>query len=1357
MGKTKHTFEKGLSTDFSPLKQPKGTYLNAENIVRDVMGTIKSEAGTALLAQLPVSLTNVEIIGEVTIEDEIIFFVKCTQGSLIVRLSSANILEILLYTSDDTSLEILLDKTVVGTAEDGYDTASLLIPKNSDTNALQVGDTVVITGSADDGTYIIASKSSAGGNWDIFFESIWNATFGESVVVSWTVPDPTLSAIIPNSLAFDAPIQAVARRDFQGNIILYWVDRNNLPRRYDTSETITAANFTEKLTLFTNPTLPRVTDLEVLEGGGLTTGLYKFAARLVTQTGNTTTFSQISQGIPVVNDSKSGGMYQYDGAPPQTAAGKSIKINLENIDTSYNFIEIAAITYLGEENLLSAFVVGKIPITSDTLEFEYYSDGQQLEEVLLAELVAEAIEYTNAESILQKDNHLFLANLEATDLEFVEAAMLTLAAQIKVHYTTRLGIQMNNSFTTSTSGAGGGVWNDTSPSTYEDGDVFATTDLTIDPITESGFQNYKEPDWTYKYKGYQRDEVYSFAIVPIFPGGIHGTAYHIPGDSTPGRISTKENSASETGTRLRSWQNADGTLHHRMPSHAAVPVDLLGVYMTVIGLEFKDIDLAAVGLDTVLEGYTIVRQRRNKPGNGIVVTTGIAKELSTDKGGGLTPIPLLGRCSVARANEGWGDKVKDPTYIDYDIDRTGHFMFYSPDVIHGLIDSSYYSNMQEIKQVDIRGTRRFADNRGNRAFGSAEFIFGAAFRDNGSVRTVPAADTSTLGVSQVLQQSATTHIDSFIATSQRSQTLGNGVNVKSAGMTDVLIMKIENERLNKERNLYTGLPSAGGMASKITVGNITGTRITRYEVAEFNEVVDIYVVYSYPNNVYGDLDSAEYILCKEIYLNDSPGTDINVYGGDTFISSYMFSIGEKGIDADGGRDFRAQAQITLETKGNYDYRHFEAITFEGEEEIEGTMPYAPKYPLLYAFQPTTSAQLGLWNYQTDKGPGSSYNKHYNFENTLNKYYPKDLSFEAVTDFPNRIIYSLESFENEQFDAYRTFLTNNFHDTPKESGAISNIFEYNNILYAHTPHSLWRTFVNEKTFTNTTSGDIVLGNGGLFPMPSEQVYTQTGGFAGSTAKFTSINTPYGRVFVDDHQRKVFMLVGREELKELSDPFMFNYFTNKVLPANSSNYQIGYEPLNKRFILSFGDNTAISYSFELQSWSSFHTYSVDKFTNRDNLLYATSGSKIYELGRGQPNYIFESIHPSKLSLVTNDNTESKEFRNLKWIQRNKSNIFDEVTVRTEDYTTGTIVPSLVTSFADEQNFLPLGQQQVHLVGGEHRMSIPPDNNSSVVYPDESFRPTIKGKYGIVDLTFNPTVAPLEIFELEEFETEYINIAE
>jgi len=1499
MEKVSNSFEKGLSKDFSSGKQPLGTYPHAENIVRDVQGTVKSERGTTLLAQLT-GLTEARIIGESVIGDEVIFFVKASEGSLITKLKADNTLESILFTgpgSPEQTETVEIEKTVAGQAIDGYDTANLRVPKNVDTNKFAVGTKLTTTGfgSNSDGEWTIHQIFSYGPDlWEIVFIKVWDATFDQVGTVSWTVTEERVvnqgtetytispvgstdpeelsfaevssalydlvftvsgtvvsvnmvyrtggggdgspvdvdgileykssSKILPlalrplntfeelhgdvsanaawgfivrsngtvamtlfddefttprevyfagtktytapgveaasivigsDKLAFDYafPIEAVSRKNYKGEIIIYFTDNNNIPRRLNTSTTIDATNFDSETKLFLNPNLPRVTGLEVVDGGGVTTGLYHVAARLGTVTGNKTSFSQISNGIPVVNEAKAVGEIQYDGAPPQTAGGKSININISNIDTTYQFVEIAIITYLGETNVLTANIVAKIPITGTTLSFEYYSDTQIIESVAVSALAEEAIEYIKARNMLQKDNFLFLSNMQSNAFTGYDSQLQSVANSIEVYFEEKLDVQSAASLKyTSTK--------------TEDPDLGPNlVDIKLDSLIDTTFKNYKNPEYTDKYKTYQRDEVYSLALVPIFTGGIHGSAYHIPGDSS--NLTFKGNEGQETTTRLRGWKNDDGTIHHRMPSTSkSVPFRSEGTAQTFVPLAliFKEINFPA-SLLAVLEGFTIVRQLRNKPNNGIVVAQGLAHNFYNDVNNALLPIPANGKHDVlytANGNDKDFEYYKDQSSWD-----NPYFAFYSPDVIHGLIDTNYFGNIESLKQIRIKKCDRVAENvytGGNNKFN----VFGAYYCDVEDYSTntdiKPGSSVSTnlskLNVVQDLVTSFFYEVQPYQRDLAEAITLPDGKILRASGMNGKpVVFKLSSGKLERDADTWqnTFAQNAFTLAgADITVEPSTSVS-WRCTVSDTIEINNIYAI---PSNVYGDLALAEYVKVDEFYFNDTPGTEVRVYGGDTFLTRYDYNIGV-GLDAKEA-DVRVNISTYLETRGNYSFRHYEAPEVSGTTTTEGTMPYAPKFKHLLAGE-VVPTSLGIWNYDLSKGPGESYNKQYNFENTINKYYPVDVLFESVSVFPNRITYSHQSFENEQFDAYRTFLTNNFHDIPKETGEITNMFEYNSILYSHTSHSLWRSVVNEKTFVNSSSGQIVLGNGGLFPVPSKQLYTEEGGFAGSTAKWGSTNTPYGRMFIDDHQGKVFLLTDKG-VKEISDPYMFEYFRGLFAASSAANYKIGYDPLNKRAILSIVPTTtekvgtSLSYAFELKSWSAIHTYSVDRFATRDNKLIATSGAKFYEMATGNYNSYFEELHPSKLHFIMNGApTVTKDFLNIKWIQRYEHAIFSNIVIKTGDFTTGPVTPILVTSFAEEQKFLPLGTQHVHKIGGEYRMTVPPDNNPDITYTDDTFRPTIKGKYGIVELTYYPDLAVNSPLELEHIGLEFLKVAE
>lgn len=1403
MEKVSNSFEKGLSKDFSAGKQPVGTYPHAENIIRDVQATVKSERGTTLLAQLD-TLTNVVIIGETVIGEEVIFFLTSTEGSSIIKLKADNTIQMILHTGNGYVPTVLAQSWQIGLKTSniptefsilnaGSPTGTLTLTLDPDTSKVSMAVTMnngapapmLINGTNFQaqattidvpeslmpkyGTAFI-KNSHPGGDVDMGFwlssTNVSSPTFywvqssgtNEFFITNPTEYDAigvTVSSIAEDVLAFQSgyPIDAISRKNYKGEIIIYFTDFNNIPRRINTAGFIDATTFDSKTKLFLNPDLPRISGLEVTDGGGVTTGLYNFAARLGTITGNKTSFSQISNGIPVVNEAKAVGEFQYDGAEPQSPGGKAINISVNNINTNYQFIEIVAITYLGADNVLTANIVAKLPITNSSIVFEYYSENQIIEEILIEELAEEAIEYTQAKNILQKDNFLFLSNLKSATYSGYDTALQDVADDIQVFFTEKTGdVQSLTSL----------KYAALKTNDPEFGSQLVNIDLVY--AAETTFKNYKNPEYTDKYKTYQRDEVYSFALVPIFLGGIHGNAYHIPGDST-NPTSQGDEGSEAASNRLRGWENSDGTIHHRMPSvnkskpfqsrDLQIPLVPDELTYVPIGLIFKEINFPDELL-AVLEGFTIVRQQRNKPNNGIVVAQGLAHNFYNGPNSTLLPIPGNGKCDV-RYTAG-GEDFDYEYYLQQDQWNNPYFAFYAPDIIHGVLDNTYFGNVDTLKQISIRNCDVVESNKIVTST-PLHKKYGESYCDVGDYSDNAATNKTALNVSQDLTKSFFYEVAPFQGDLPKALTLPDGKMLRTTGMNGKpVIFKLSSGKLQRDELTYKNdteldilVLSGADIAVEEATNAIWGVRA--------NCTTEINTIYAFPTNVYGDLSLAEYIKVEEFYFDENPGTQVTVYGGDTFLTRYDFNIGVA-LDA-AEADVRLSMSTYLETKGNYAYRHYVPTEELGETTVSGTVPYAPKYRLLLSGDP--EVVLGLWDYDLEKGPGEEYNKQYHFENTINKYYPVDPLFTAVTTYPNRITYSYQSFENEQFDAYRTFLTNNFHDVPKETGEITNMFEHNSILYAHTPHSLWRTFVNEKTFINSSTGDIVLGNGGLFPIPSKQLYTEEGGFAGSSAKWGSTNTPYGRIFIDNHQRKVFMLTG-DELKEISDPHMFDYFTTLLDSSIPENYKIGYDPLNKRAILSIIPTTTIevgtslSYAFELQSWSSIHTYSVDRFATRDNKLLATSGGGIYEMATGDYNNYFGELYPSKLQFVMNAYpSTTKDYLNLKWIQRYKQTIFSEIIISTEDFTTGPIVPILVTSFAEEQKFLSLGAQHVHKVGGEYRMTIPPDNNPEIIYEDELFRPTIKGKYTIVELTYYPDLALNSPLELEHIGTEFIKIAE
>lgn len=1196
---------------------------------------------------------------------------------------------------------------------------------NSDLSLLTNGKVLGYTSIND--TIILLVTSDEG-------SSIFNLTTNQYILKTGTHD----SLITDDLLNFTEDIDVVSRTNYKGDIILYFVDSINTPKRVNCSDTYASIEEVKsKTSLFLLPNLPRVSNLEVKTTGSLPTGLYSFAARLVTASGNATTFSTISDPIPIVDENNYVGEVNVDGADPQTSSNKSIEISLSDIDTTYDYVEVAAITYNGSTNITTATVVLKKKITTSSMTLSYYSIDQLVEELVVDSLIEEATEYETAKHIVQKDNFLFLSNLTVKDTSQVDSLMETVANAITVHYTVKKEVQEAASLIDTAEL----VKSDATIVDWSLSESYPTNTVRLKPNSGGGFNNYKNPDYTFRYKGYQRDEVYSFAIVPIFKGGIKGFAYHIPGNTANYSTISSLGTDATADKRLRGWKNDDGTYHHRMPSASVVPImdystSPVQVWINILGLEFKNINFPTE-LTSILEGFTIVRQRRNNPGDGIVVAQGIARRLIEKANTDLLFTPFAGRTKIEKLT----GVVTDYTLDSKNNAEYNFFQFITPDHIHGLLTDSDIGLINSYKQTERRLLIKAADNGSESNSGTFDSVTSYGTYYN-TLRNMKAGEgySGYVNIPITIEPASTKIIKPFKTSNVTPITLSNGKSIKSCASTGGIILK-GTQTIPVDNDIYTYNSSTTCQTYRYYA---SGIHVCYQRSAQ--ETSAIYTTYNLQGNVYGYLSDATYIKVQEIFFDDNPGTSIQVYGGDTFVGRYNFNISEE--QEISGAKTATNIDVWLETKGNYSFRHYNETEINGTTITEGTLPYAPKYKILRDTDPVTSGILGIWDYDSSYGFANGYNKQYHFENVVNQYYPKDDTFSVVSNFPNRTIYSLQAFEEEQSDAYRTFLVNNYHDIPKETGEITNTFVYNNILYLHTSHSLWRSFVNEKTFVNTSTGQTVLGNGGLFPIPSQQLYTQEGGYAGSSAKYGCVNTPYGRVFIDNHQKLVFLLVGSEDLKEISNPYMNNYFQSII--NNAVNYQAGYDPLNKRAILQLGTES-ISFSFEKQAWASYHDYVPDKFIIKDNKLLITSGTDIAELGTGIVNTYFGSHYDTQLDLALNDNYSiTKVFRNIKWIQDYKDDIFSQIVLETESYTTGNVTPVLVDSFISEQEFLPLGSQHVNLIGGEYRMTIPPDHSSV----NELFTPSIKGKYGLLKLTYAGITNPLV---LQHIQTEYLNVAE
>jgi len=310
---------------------------------------------------------------------------------------------------------------------------------------------------------------------------------------------------------------------------------------------------------------------------------------------------------------------------------------------------------------------------------------------------------------------------------------------------------------------------------------------------------------------------------------------------------------------------------------------------------------------------------------------------------------------------------------------------------------------------------------------------------------------------------------------------------------------------------------------------------------------------------YGPLSSAEYapLLTRFDDENlDILNADSLILEGDTYVcKTFMrrydnFNSHGEDVKTGGGEGLVAQMLIGFycESRNNLALRY---------KEVDGA-EYYPKNRIIASQDPNSQ---GIMNRGIDTIT-FPYNKQYSAVNNVKVNVTIPDFFKEVTKFPNRSIYSYTAFESDIVDRYRIFPSNQFHDIPKDRGVITDTFVFNNTFFHHTEYGLWQSFFNPNTTQATSQGEITLGNGGIFKLPSKLVLDIKGGYMGTMDK-SGTNTPFGRVFLDHHQGKIFLFSGEAPV-EISDLGLFFFFREFV--NTKSKYAMGYDWANKRLLIT-----------------------------------------------------------------------------------------------------------------------------------------------------------------------------------------------
>lgn len=305
----------------------------------------------------------------------------------------------------------------------------------------------------------------------------------------------TLISDVGNDCKFnfniEYPIQKAVVKSTNCSTQVYWTDGYN-PRRYidfdalpwkevrnpdnDFVPTLLVGQLDcNKLKVQPVFDVPKITDVAVSIGGQLQMGTYQFAVRYSNIFGEGyTSFYSVTNPLGIFDSRISTNF--------NDVTSKSIKIHIDNIDTSgiYDYIDVAVVKTIN--NNPSVELVGTFPIAAKTFDYNYTGESKSDVRLTIADIFEQFPYYDVADDVFEVDNVIGWSNLQANE---------------------RLNYQ----------------------------DIWSNVKLYWESykIPYNKFEAYNNGVNTANYKGYFRDEVYAFEGVFILKNGKRTDAFPIPG------------------------------------------------------------------------------------------------------------------------------------------------------------------------------------------------------------------------------------------------------------------------------------------------------------------------------------------------------------------------------------------------------------------------------------------------------------------------------------------------------------------------------------------------------------------------------------------------------------------------------------------------------------------------------------------------------------------------------------------------------------------------------------------------------------------------------------------------------------
>jgi hypothetical protein len=195
---------------------------------------------------------------------------------------------------------------------------------------------------------------------------------------------------------------------------IYWTDGVNPIKTVNLSasaEFYGTFDSTDDFNLFAKSPLIPISVASVSDGGSINCGSWSYMYRFKTSDGKASSYSPITNPIPLYKSSKLLNYHLIVGGVLSDNSGKTVTLQVTNTSDVYDTIELIGIQYLDDSGSAAFFKLKEEAIDIGLISITH-TGNEDTTVITAAEILAKQNTWDIAQTIVVKDNRLFAANLK---------------------------------------------------------------------------------------------------------------------------------------------------------------------------------------------------------------------------------------------------------------------------------------------------------------------------------------------------------------------------------------------------------------------------------------------------------------------------------------------------------------------------------------------------------------------------------------------------------------------------------------------------------------------------------------------------------------------------------------------------------------------------------------------------------------------------------------------------------------------------------------------------------------------------------------------------------------------------------